>query len=145
MTVLAILGVMMALVTPRMERFLARTRARGAIMMMRGDLAYARMAAVRAGHGSMLRFIADPGCAWAGRHGGHSYRIITGGPAGSSQTSTLRTLDGRVCYALNGSDSLAFNSRGLLAPYNNRTIWAMQGAARESLTVSVAGRILVRQ
>jgi hypothetical protein len=38
-----------------------------------------------------------------------------------------------------------FNSRGLLAPFNNRTIRVMEGSALDSLTVSVAGRILHRE
>jgi hypothetical protein len=48
-----------------------------------------------------------------------------------------------VCYEVN-ADSIAFDSRGLLAPFNNRTVRAVQGDARDSLTVSVVGRIYRR-
>jgi hypothetical protein len=89
----------------------------------------------------VVRFVRDPDCAWAGRRGGRSYLLAPRVPAGSPRPSTLRTLEDRVCYDVNGSDSLVFNSRGLLAPFNNRTIWTAADDVRDSVTVSVAGRI----
>jgi hypothetical protein len=45
---------------------------------------------------------------------------------------------------MNSSDTVAFNSRGLLSPFANRTLHAVQGEVRDSLTVSVVGRIYRR-
>jgi hypothetical protein len=50
-----------------------------------------------------------------------------------------------VCFDLNNSDSVVYNSRGLLAPFNNRTIWLADDDVRDSLTLSVTGRIFWRQ
>jgi type II secretory pathway pseudopilin PulG len=144
-TVTAIMGVLVSLATPRMERFVRRARVHGAAMMLRQDLAYARMLAVRSGHGAVVRFFRSTDCAWAGRQGGRSYRITPRGPSFQVNPSPLRLLGERVCYDLNGSDSLVYNSRGLLAPFNNRTIWLADGELRDSLTVSVMGRIYYRE
>jgi prepilin-type N-terminal cleavage/methylation domain-containing protein len=143
--VLTLMGVLVSLATPRMARFVRVTRVHGAAMLLRQDLSFARMLAVRSGHGAVVRFYPSPDCAWAGKRGGRAYRVVPRGPALPAPDASLRLLGPRVCFDLNNSDSLVYNSRGLLAPFNNRTIWVADDDVRDSLTLSVTGRIFWRQ
>lgn len=143
--VITLMGILVSLATPRMERFVRVTRVHGAATMLRQDLSYARMLAVRSGHGAVVRFLRAPECAWAGKKGGRAYQLAARGPAALPDAVSLRLLGERVCFDLNGSDSVVYNSRGLLAPFNNRTIWVADGDVRDSLTLSVTGRIFYRQ
>ncbi|HEV7586899.1 MAG TPA: hypothetical protein VGO40_02120 [Longimicrobium sp.] len=140
-TALSVAGVILSIAAPPLRRLLATLRVQAAARMVRADLEYARMAGVRGGRGAVVRFVRDPGCAWAGSRGGRAYEVAPRAAAGAPRPSTLRTLEAGVCYDVNNADSLVFNSRGLLAPFNNRTIWTLAGGARDSVTVSVAGRI----
>src|SRR4051794_11877270 len=105
LAVLAIMGMVASLALPPLRGGVMRVRVRGAVMMLRGDLAQARMQGVRGGHGAVVRFLPDPACAAAGPRGGRAYRIAARGPARIARPATLRMLGGQVCYALNGSDS----------------------------------------
>jgi hypothetical protein len=49
-----------------------------------------------------------------------------------------------VCLSSNNSDTVAYNSRGLLVPFANRKVVGVRGAVRDSLTISVVGRIYRR-
>jgi Tfp pilus assembly protein FimT len=145
MAVIAIMGVMASIAAPRMREFMVRTRVRSAMLTLRADLAHARMLAVRSGHGAVVRFFTDPACAEVGPRSGRGYRIAARGVGAPARLATLRMLEGGACFAVGGGDSLVFNSRGLLAPFNNRTIWAVEDGVRDSLTISVAGRVLHRE
>ncbi|HEX8241938.1 MAG TPA: GspH/FimT family pseudopilin, partial [Longimicrobium sp.] len=129
----------------QMGRFVRVTRVHGAAMMLRQDLSFARMLAVRSGQGAVVRFYRSPDCAWAGKRGGRAYQVVPRGPALAAPGASLRLLGQRVCFDLNNSDSVVYNSRGLLAPFNNRTIWLADDDVRDSLTLSVTGRIFWRQ
>jgi|SRR5215218_7245083 len=137
---LTIAGILMSIAVPRMDRIIRRERVRGAANRLAVDLGYTRIMAMRGGSGAVLRFLPDPRCP----RGGSGYRIALRHGQGD-----LRTLSAGpgvlVCYRSNNSDSVIFTSRGLLAPFNNRTIWVAEGDIRDSLTLSVAGRILVRR
>ena len=141
LTALSVAGFILAIATPPMRRMVAILRVHAAARTIRADLEYARMAGVRGGRGAVVRFLRDPDCAWAGTRGGRSYTVAARVPAGAPRPSTLHTLGDGVCYDVNNSDSLVFNSRGLLAPFNNRTIRTLADGARDSITVSVAGRV----
>jgi Tfp pilus assembly protein FimT len=140
-TALAVAGVILSIATPPLRRLLSTMRVQAAARMVRADLEYARMAGMRGGRGAVVRFLRDPACAWAGKRGGRAYLIAARAAPGAPRPSTLRTLEEGVCYDVNNSDSLVFNSRGLLAPFNNRTIWTLADGIRDSVTVSVAGRV----
>jgi Tfp pilus assembly protein FimT len=139
------MGILASLAVPRMERFVRYTRVRGAAVMVRQDLQFARMLAIRSGHGAVVRFFQAPECAWAGRQGGNRYLVAPRAPDTAAARMSLRMLGERLCLNLNGSDSLVYNSRGLLAPFNNRTIWVAEADVRDSITVSVAGRVYLRR
>jgi hypothetical protein len=53
----------------------------------------------------------------------------------------LRQGGGRVCMEMNGSDTLAMNSRGLPHGFTNRTIWVHDRRFADTLYLSVAGRV----
>lgn len=140
MATLVIAGIAMSIAVPSMEGVLRHERVRGAMNRLAGDLEFTRMAAVRNGRSAVLRFTPTPGCP---RPGGAGYRITL---KGTSTVLRRWYADERVavCFQTTNRDSLVYNSRGLLAPFNNRTIHGVLGPARDSLTVSAIGRIYRR-
>ncbi len=141
MVALTVAGILMSMVGPRMEAMVRRERVRGVTNRLAADLEYTRMLAVRSGSSAVLRFIRDARCP---RRGGAGYHVAMLGRADAIRTWTTET-GVTVCLETGNADSVVYNSRGLLAPFNNRTVWAVDGGVRDSLTVSVAGRILIRR
>ena len=143
MLVLAIVAVAAAMTGPSLRRWTAKVRVQAALNLVATDLAHARIQAVRSGRGAVVRFVASGDC--GGGRAGHRY-VIVARPARLVRAVSVRMDGARVCLEINNSDTVAFNSRGLLVPYANRTIraTAVRGAVRDSLTLSVAGRILRR-
>jgi prepilin-type N-terminal cleavage/methylation domain-containing protein len=139
LTALAVAGLALSFAVPRLDAVLRRERVRAAMNHFAGDLEFARMAGVRSGSGAVLRLVRDPRCP---RRGGAGYRVAVRGSAAVLRASPAAG-GAPVCYEVN-ADSIAFDSRGLLAPFNNRTVRAVQGDARDSLTVSVVGRVYRR-
>lgn len=141
--VVAILGIAAAMTGPSLRRWTAKVRVQAALNLVATDLAHARIQAVRSGRGAVVRFVASGDC--GGARAGHRY-VIVARPARLVRAVSVRMDGARVCLEINNSDTVAFNSRGLLVPYANRTIraTAVRGAVRDSLTLSVAGRILRR-
>ena len=139
--VVAIIGIMAGLAVPRLESFVAWTRVRGAASRFAGDLAYTRHLAVRGGQYAVLR-LERGGC--PGARAGYAYWIVPRA-TGDSIRMDLRMGGGRVCVAMNGSDTIAFNSRGLLTAFQNRTVVVTHPRAHaDTLTISAVGRILRR-
>jgi type IV fimbrial biogenesis protein FimT len=138
---LTVASIAAAVAVPRVEGFIDRERVRSALNRLAGDLQFTRMAAVSRGQTAVLRFRADPRCPDATASG---YFVTPRG----EPTRVLRisaTPEARpTCFSAKGTDTVAFGSRGLLSPFNNRTFRASVGAARDSLTVSVLGRIYRR-
>jgi prepilin-type N-terminal cleavage/methylation domain-containing protein len=142
MVVLVIVGIAAGIAVPKMHAYLARNRIRVALNRLAADIAYARAVAVSSGSGSVLRFHPEPEC---GERATVAYSIAPRGASpGPTRRSDLRDVGGRVCLFFNGPDSVAFNSRGLLLPFQNRTVWSTEAGARDSLTISVMGRVYRR-
>jgi prepilin-type N-terminal cleavage/methylation domain-containing protein len=139
LTTLVVAGIALSIAVPRLDGVLRRERVRAAMNHLAGDLELARMSAIRSGQGAVLRLVADPRCP---RRGGAGYAVAVRGSAEVLHASPAQE-GAPVCYEVN-ADSIAFDSRGLLAPFNNRTVRAVRGDARDSLTVSVVGRIYRR-
>src|SRR4051812_14584903 len=134
-------GILVSIAVPRMEAIIRRERVRGATNRLAADLGYTRTLAIRNGTSAVLRFTPDPRCSGSS---GAGYRIgLRGRPA--VLRAQVPDAGLAVCYQSNTSDTVVYTSRGLLAPFNNRTIRVVEGSARDSLTISVAGRILVRR
>jgi prepilin-type N-terminal cleavage/methylation domain-containing protein len=146
LAVLTIVAVLTAVAAPRLNGYLARQRVRSALNLLAGDIAHARMTAVRTGRGAVLRFHPDPSCAAVGRTAGHAYTVAERGAGNvrARRSSARAPGGGPVCLRTNGADSLVFNSRGLVVPFANRTVWSVQGTTRDSLTVSAVGRVYRR-
>lgn len=146
MVALTIAGIMMSMAVPRMDGIIRRARVRGVTNRIAADLQYTRMLAVRSGSSAVLRFVPDPRCPALARarRGGAGYAVAMLGSAAVIHRWTAEP-GVRVCLETTNGDSVVYNSRGLLAPFNNRTVWAVDGKIRDSLTVSVAGRVLVRR
>ncbi|MDB4947591.1 MAG: ral secretion pathway protein GspH [Gemmatimonadetes bacterium] len=147
LTVLVLMVLLCALAAPSSTAMLARYRTRGALNLLTGDLYYARMLAVKGGTSVSLRVLRDPACpvpagaAAAGR----GYVIVARGDPGRPVKAERVGADGaKVCLASNRSDSIVFDSRGLLSPPGNRTFWAGAGGLRDSVQVSVVGRVARR-
>lgn len=134
--VVASIAVMMAV--PRLETFIHRERIRGALNRLAGDLEFTRMAAVRSGNTAVLRFRGDPRCPGATASG---YTVTLRGGGRPLRTSFAPEEGVPACYSARAADTVAFGSRGMLNPFNNRTFRASSGGYRDSLTVSVMGRV----
>jgi len=138
--VMAIMGILVSIATPRLDAYIRRERVRSALNRVAGDLEFTRILAVRSGAPAVLRFTAHPRCP---KKGGAGYVIrLRGNPAPARVAYPPD--DYLVCYTSTNSDSVTFGSRGLLAPYNNRTLRAIDGPFRDSLTVSAVGRVYRR-
>jgi prepilin-type N-terminal cleavage/methylation domain-containing protein len=136
---LVLAGIALSIAVPRLDALVRRERVRAALNHVAGDLEFTRMAAVRSGNGAVLRLVPDPRCP---RRGGAGYTVSVRGSEDVLRASPH--VEGvPVCYEVN-ADSISYNSRGLLAPFNNRTVRAVRGDARDSLTVSGLGRIYRR-
>ncbi|HEU0015825.1 MAG TPA: GspH/FimT family pseudopilin [Longimicrobium sp.] len=145
LVVLVIVGILYTLGQPRMERWTRHARVRAAANQLACDLAYARHAAVQRGGRVELRLDPSADCPpqRGGRVAGHVYRI---GPRGgeTARRVDLRHGGGRLCLEMNQSAAVAFNSRGLLPGFTNRTLWVSEAGVRDSLTLSAVGRVLRR-
>jgi prepilin-type N-terminal cleavage/methylation domain-containing protein len=139
MIALVVAGVVLGMAAPRLEGALRRARTVGALNRLAMDLDFARMAAVRSGRGATLRFVTDRRCP---ARGGGGYVVRVRGDLSVLRHSAAPD-ELPVCYQVN-ADSIAFDSRGLLAPFNNRTVRVELDGRRDSLTVSVMGRVYRR-
>ena len=147
LTALVIVGVLASLVAPSFSAFLAGLRTRGALAAFATDVAYARALAVKNGRRTVLQFIPSPECeATHPRYrAGFAYRVVVRARRQVvAREVSLRERSPGICLEMNGSDTLAFNSRGLLVPLGNRRVRAVFRDARDSLTVSALGRVYRR-
>jgi|GEM_PF-2953594 len=144
MTVLVIFGIMAMLAMPRWEGVLAHIRTRGAASRVATDLAFTRQLAARSGRGARLEIEASRDCPAPSPRGasGHRYRIMITGVDSVATMVDLRLDAGPVCLTSNQSGRVVFNSSGLTAGFNNRTLSVQQGKhAPTLLTVSAVGRV----
>jgi len=129
---LVIASVAVSMAVPRLEGVIRRERVRAALNRLAGDLEFTRITAVRTGRPTVLRFVRHPLCPGKG---GREWIVARRGGMPDEYPA---------CYSGTNSDSVTYGSRGLLAPYNNRTIRAVDGTVRDSLTISAVGRIYRR-
>lgn len=139
MMTLAVAGIAASVAVPRMEGMIRRERVRAALDQVACDLEFARMAGVRGGAGAVFRLIPSEACPG---HGGVAWEVVAPGSDAPLRTSPPPNERPACLYI--GGGQIAFGSRGLLAPFNNRTVRAVQDDARDSLTVSVVGRVYRR-
>ncbi|HET6762248.1 MAG TPA: GspH/FimT family pseudopilin [Longimicrobiaceae bacterium] len=147
LVVMTIVVVSCALAIPSVTGMMASYRVRGAAMQLSGHLFYARMLAVKSGHPVSVRVVPDARCTPGPRAdvAGTSYVIVLRTQP-VREVRTVASGSGGVgaCLESNRSDSIGFDSRGLLRPVGNRTVWLSSGPIRDSISISVAGRVLRR-
>lgn len=148
LAVLAIFAILIAMAAPALNGFIARTKRRAVLDGLRMDVQYARMMAVRQGQPSRLVFEATssspctPPTGYAPYEG---YRVVVGTAGGER---TLKTVDlssvaRGVCLQMNNVGMpFAFNSRGMLTPFSQRTVRVESGGGADALRVNMAGRVL---
>jgi prepilin-type N-terminal cleavage/methylation domain-containing protein len=137
---LVIASVAVSMAVPRLEGVIRRERVRAALNLLAGDLEFTRITAVRTGRPTVLRFVRHPQC--PGR-GGRAWVVAARGSADPLRRGGMPD-QYPACYTGGSSDSVTYGSRGLLAPFNNRTVRAVDGTVRDSLTISAVGRIYRR-
>lgn len=146
--VVAIIGIAAAIAAPRMAAMVAHARTRAAANRVAADLAYVRATAVR--EGARARLVIEPSADCPRPRvgaAGHRYRLVRTAPGDDTLVSRvdLRSGGGRLCLASNRSSEVVFNSRGLLAAPQNRTLVVRQGTyLPDTLTLSLVGRVLRR-
>ncbi len=134
-TTLVLLAVLVSLVAPRMDGYIARSQLDSAASQLAGDINYARMAAIRSSQQVVVVIEAD------------RYTIRR---PGQTQNGVIKRVDlaaeFRGLTLSTGTslpDSLHFNSRGLLIPGANliNSVNVQQGARSETLRVLLTGRV----
>ena len=145
--VLVLVGILVSIAAPSARRMIERAEAEAALNQLVADLAYTRMRAVRGGHGTELRLMLGAECPRPrlGRIAADRYLVVAHDPAPRVLRETRVRQAGRgACLESNNDASIFFNSRGLLVPFENRTVAARSGDASAHLTMSVLGRVLRR-
>lgn len=138
-----IMGIMFAIVAPRLVRFAAIVRTRGAVNRIAADLAYARQLATRTGRRARLVLEASGDCAAPpGWTGGHRYRVLKSEADSVAALRELRLDGAPLCVMANGPGPVEFRSTGVLVGFDNRTIVVRQGQyPSDTLTLSAVGRV----
>ena len=128
---LVIIGIALAMATPKMSGILSRSAIEGALNQVATDITLARLRAVRAGSWASLNISSD----------GKSYTVTvdSAGTARTWKTTRLSTdYPGVVLTPTSGA--VKFDSRGVLAS-STTTIVATRQGKTDSLMVTGVGRI----
>jgi Tfp pilus assembly protein FimT len=142
--VVALIGILASLATAPLGRVLARAQTAAALNQLAVEISYTRMLAVRGGSSVELRFFNEGSCGAprSGRFSADGYRITVRDPKPRVvRVARLRSSASGVCLESNNDTNIVFGSRGLLLPFENRTVWSRRHGAVDSLTVSVLGRV----
>jgi prepilin-type N-terminal cleavage/methylation domain-containing protein len=131
---LVVAGILSALTVPGFSAYLQRERVRGTLNRLTGELHHAQMLAVRNGARFQLRFVPDTGCAT-------SYEVVRAEDGAVVRTVDVGAETAGVCLESNVAHAFSFDSRGLLVG-SARTVFARSGAQRDSLVISIVGRVL---
>jgi type II secretion system protein H len=134
--VVVLLGILVALAAPNMAAYVRGTKVDRALDELTGDIAYARMLAIRSGQSTQLR-IQPTGTAY----------VITAVASGQVAKQVDLSRDFRGVSLAPTSTDIRFNSRGLLLPEftpsftgDEMKITAQQGSSSASLTILRSGR-----
>ena len=139
LTVLALIGVLASLAVPRLGGALDRQRVRYALDTLAGDLALARLHAVRSRDPVEIRMVraAPSGCIT-------SYTIYQMASAPRAlRTVQVRQLLPSGCLRSNHAGRpIRFGARGLPSVAIARTVVAQSGRASDTVRLSQLGRVL---
>ena len=132
LVVLAMMGIVAALAQPSLDSYVNRSKTRRALDRLTGDLAMARMLAVRSGDRAVLEI-----------SGGDSYRIwVESVPVDTiREVSLAQDYAGVEIVPPTSDGRLVFNGRGLLLdPGTGRVVARIAGGA-DTLKITAAGRV----
>ena len=141
---LTLLAVVLSLVAPRLSGMLAGNRTDGVISRVSGDIMTARMEAIRTGSSVHLRLDNSGACVRPARGAAADGWTLVRSDGNRLHTVTRGDLGPGVCVQSTGDASILINSRGLLGPFENRTVWVSYRGRADTITVSVLGRVLRR-
>lgn len=131
LTVLVLVGIIASQAAPSLTSYVQRQKTRGALDRIAADVAYARVAAVRSGQHSIVRF-----------SGPSEYRIEIRRDGQDALRQVGLAADYAGVVLLPPTETLEFNSRGLLVsnPGTGYIVVAL-GGTRDSLMITPAGRL----
>lgn len=132
--VLVLIGILTGLAVPSMRSWTSRARLDGALNQLSGDIAFARMLAVRSGPNWSVTLDLLPA--------GQGYRILKRSPAGVIQEAKrIDLVSEHPSSGIVGMPMpLRFNSRGLLTGNETTTLTVWQQNLSGSLIVLRTGR-----
>lgn len=130
--VLMLIAIITSLAVPAMGSYTNRHKTQRALDRLTGDIAMARMLAVRSGSRAVVHV-----------NGPSSYRIwVEGTPADTVRRVSLANDYPGVALAAPTADGrLVFNSRGLLLTPGTGVLTARLGTATDTLRITAAGRV----
>lgn len=130
--VLVLMGIVAALAQPAMGGYVNRNKTRRALDRVAGDVAMARMLAIRSGNRAVVEVT-----------GADSYRIwVEGSPADTVRRVSLASdYAGIALQAPTANGRLVFNSRGLLLTPGTGVLTARVGGLTDTLRITAAGRV----
>lgn len=131
LTVLTLVAILGSMAAPSLTAYGHRHKARRALDRVAADVAYARMAAVRSGAPSVIRF-----------SGASQYRIEVTTDGEDAVRSVGLESDYAGVVLLPPHGALEFDARGLLvSDPGDGYIVAALGATRDSMMITPAGRL----
>src|SRR5690606_1902637 len=129
---LALFAILSAFAVPSFSATLAQARARASLDRLTGDLYLARALAARAGRPVSLRFEPAAGCA-------AHYLLLADDERVLRRVTAAPEVTG-VCLRSNVARAMRIDARGMLVGSPRRLV-ATAGAAADSVTVSIVGRV----
>jgi type IV fimbrial biogenesis protein FimT len=130
--VLTLMAIVTSLAAPAMGAYTNRHKTQRALDRLTGDIAMARMLAVRSGNRAVVHV-----------NSANSYRIwVEGTPADTvRRVSLANDYTGVALQAPTADGRLVFNSRGLLLTPGTGVLTAQLGTARDTIRITAAGRV----
>lgn len=129
---LVLFALLSSLAVPSLSGTLSAARTRAALDRLSADIFLARSMAARAGSPILVRFDPPSGCA--------EFYELTDATGAVLRRASTSVADTGVCLSSNVARAMKVNSRGMLTG-SPRTLRAASGAARDSATISMVGRV----
>jgi prepilin-type N-terminal cleavage/methylation domain-containing protein len=138
--VLTIIAILAAIAAPNLFGMVRRERTKAALNLFTTDFFLARSVAVRTGHRVEIHLTNSGACSATGRTiAADGWTIVSQADGKTVKRVVPPALNG-VCLESNNDRVLVINSRGLLAPFENRTVRALGPGFADTVTISVLGR-----
>jgi Tfp pilus assembly protein FimT len=135
LVLLALLGLVIGAAAPSFTGYIARIRMQTVLDALTRDIAYARIAAARAGRRVEMRFAHPESSPCVS-----SYTIvIMGETEHTARHVDIEEAAPGLCLRKNGSSVVSFSSRG--RPGWNYSFWIRSGAMVDSVTLNQLGRV----